>query len=128
MVKKYGLLTFFVGTLLIITATSQSLWDYKKIDWAYWLANLAFSFSLLLPGMITLFAPNTFVLWMQSFKRNRHNKKIEWKQLDIKEKTSIYVITVIYTGIGLVILLTTLYRLLNACSPMGDCPGLGIGL
>ena len=124
---RYALLTWVIGILIVVTAVSQSLWDVNRIDWAYWLSKLAFSLAFIIPGIIMLFTPKTFVLWVQSFGKHKSNNPVQWNQLDLQEKIPLYIVAIIYTVLSLYVLFTILYRLFNACTPLGDCPGLGLG-
>jgi hypothetical protein len=113
------------GLLLACGAIPRILWSFGGPGWSYWLGNLAFSAFLIIPGITILFAPTFALSWIQSFGSiTRSTKYTSWKQLGTIQKIVVFGFVFLELLVGSVILITNLYRVLNGCSPNGDCPRL----
>lgn len=101
---RYKLYTFFEVVLLIATSILESLWSVYELPNAYLGSRIGFSLLFLFPGILTLFFPEDFVLWVQMFRKGN---VLRWDELGFRNQLFLRGIVVLYTTFALIVLVTT---------------------
>jgi hypothetical protein len=110
---------------LISGAALRIVWSFGGPEWSSWLGNLAFGIFFVVPGLTVLFAPRFAMFWMRSFGGSARGLNLSnCKQLGGLQRIVLYALALIDLLIGLLIVMTNLYRVLNGCTPKGGCPRL----
>lgn len=114
-----------LGLLLFSGVVLRITWSFGGPGWAYWLSNLVLGTFFFIPGLLVLLAPKFAIIWMQPFTGTILSKfPQEWEHLRLRQKLLVFAIAFMNLVIGLAILLTNIYRVVQGCTPIGDCPGL----